>query len=492
MQKHGHQPEHRSKRLDKQAAEEQRLWLVKTFFLLHCGRFFDHCDLARLEWQCASKGVDVGWYAVEFDHAITRKSYKKSSATPQGRLAGKGTPYPTKLRSVETLIQEYHDKVLPHAHDFRDPRVEVQVPVFNPATNPGPCIPSDQSVQAYNTLWTRLQEDKLLGLVLIMGQRNVPLIRACQSYVLSPSKVKLDTVLRLANNLENSLPPASAASSSSSSTKVARPNATPVKASASLNVQPNTASVGTRATLYAGKNMKNSQQQAPSSKSHNTSAAERKARPASLHVDSASADQDLDTLTALELRKEAPDWAPPPLPFLLLSAPKKGDEKSEAAGEKSHSPKVKERRETGQKRLRKINSILRAVSITQIDDATTEQGDPEKLKRSLYKSKSGSTGLAPFGRDYVKASEKQDEQSGRNESLIQVYRGEWQGMVTEGSCTPGKRNVPLVQSLTLHVSPPATHAARVARITAFVKMGRRDQDPVWANPYVRTVPTRRV
>lgn len=243
MQKHGIAKAQRSKKLEKKDSEAARLTILRTYFLLHCGIFVDIYNLNRAHDICP-EDVDPGWFATEYWHVLERKGYRKTKSTSgtPSYVNKHGTPYPTKLRSVEAFITDHHEKIVPHLHRYVEKREDgSSEPFYRPAPRPGPIIPQPNRLAAYEIVEQAVSDGLRNGGLPGIGRScPVKLVGPMQSYVLEPSTANMDKVMKV---LEEEKQKHEATQSKSDLEKtVALPSA-PV--AGSTNIAPNPKGEGT-------------------------------------------------------------------------------------------------------------------------------------------------------------------------------------------------------------------------------------------------------
>lgn len=190
LQKHGEHLETRNKKNQKKESTDSRRAVVLAYFLLHCGMVYTPSSLKSLECYF-SEGVQAGWWSLEFQHAISRSSFTKPRQTMrfEVQVEAKG-PYPTKVKTVEALIEEFHEKVVRPVLAGRS-----KISFFRPADQPGDVLPSTQAVDACQRLWSAVSDKHLEPC--LQWAKDVHTIRALQDFVQTADDTKLVSALEM-------------------------------------------------------------------------------------------------------------------------------------------------------------------------------------------------------------------------------------------------------------------------------------------------------
>lgn len=156
--------------------------------------------------------------------------YRKSGWSPSASLDSKGMPYPTVLRSLDDVLREFVQMVVPHKHVIlrkAAPKMgqdfAVGEPLMYPATDPGPIVPSGEAVEAYITFKTALKAAKVY-----IGDIEAPsTIELIQKYVRAPTDDALSVAIAAASAAKEEakkVKAANAAANAESDAKEAKEN----------------------------------------------------------------------------------------------------------------------------------------------------------------------------------------------------------------------------------------------------------------------------
>lgn len=375
----------RSKVQEKEEREASRLLLLKTFFLLHCGISADTTTLLEAEQVCP-KDLDPGWFAVEFNHVVENKRYGKDDLEKQPRLNGEGTPFPTKVRSPEDYIADFHEKIMPNMHRYGKTRSSGRFePFFSPAKKPGAVVPKQQQLDAYKAAADAVAGGAAKGGMDIgkwLTPSQLERTRALQAYVLKPTSANMAKIMEIVQYDQRKGAPAKGAASTAGVSNTAR-------------------------ELHFTSSQMHSALISVRSSDADQHAASSAAQPEPADVQATSTEEYIPSQAELDFEEDTC--------------------RSQAAWMETTESEARAARQD------RVNQVVRAVSIAKLSDKSTYHADLERLKwrlmygeqHSITDPRFASRGISPaFGRKYVDAESHEEMVREKKRLLAQIYLSE--------------------------------------------------------------------
>ena len=119
------------------------------------------------------------------DHYVRNAGFRKPKYPTAPHPKGYPNADQLKKRPIEEILADYVKLIREHKDDFPD---QEGLPVFLPARRPGPVMPSEESIAAFNKLV--VGDDQLNEYrELILLTRSPLVIKTLQRYVLSPTDI---------------------------------------------------------------------------------------------------------------------------------------------------------------------------------------------------------------------------------------------------------------------------------------------------------------
>lgn len=301
--------------------------------------------------------VDPGWFQTEFDRAISRAAYAKYAKIASPTLDGKGTPHPIKWRTVEEVINDWGLMIQPHMNRCT---VKSKDPdqVEEPFFRPAPNPGPLVPASTSVTAYAQIREAFSDRHLHIPERPAADELILYQQYILEPTEARLEAIL--------------AAAEARKAATAAAKKTVPVVEAGSTNGEP--------LAVPSAKEMENETQEkiqelAEQALHHNWPAFQPSASQITTEEDAVKGLAALDGVTS-DMARTA--------------------------------------------RLERVNGAVRAAAISKITDASTKNGDLEKLKYSLIYDKH-LAGAEPFGATYVDAGRYQRKKA-KEKMLLAVYK----------------------------------------------------------------------